>query len=510
MRDGDGDAPMRDGDGDAPRGRARLRTGVAGLDDILYGGLPRDRLFLVEGSPGTGKTTLALQFLLEGKRVGESTLYVTLSESSAELHDVADSHGWSLEGIELLELEATESRLDPEHSYTVFHPDEIELGETVKQLRDVVDRIKPARVVLDSMSEMRLLARDPLRFRRQILMLKQYFAGCECTVLLIDDVLEKQSDLHLQSIAHGVVELDRLGQEYGAFRRRLSVTKLRGSRFRDGYHDYTIATGGLRIFPRLVAAEHRQEQLRRQISAGIPELDAILGGGLRTGTSAVVIGTAGSGKSTLAASYLVAASRRNEHSVAYVFEETRQTFIERLEGVSLNIRPALESGLVRLRQLDPAECSPGELSHQIRDDVETRGARVVVLDSLNGYVNSMPNERFVLVQLHELLSYLAEMGVLTILVLAQHGMIGDYKSPVDVSYLADSVILLRYFEHEGAMRKAISVVKHRIGPHEESIRELQISPDGLMIGPILRQFRGVLTGLPEYTGSPAELLGSQQ
>lgn len=499
---------MRDGDYGVEASRRRTGIGIEGLDDVLLGGLPAERLYLVEGCPGTGKTTLAMQFLLEGKRLGESVLYVTLSESSAELRDVADSHGWSLEGVELLELEATESRLDPEREYTVFHPDEIELGETVKQLQEVVERIKPTRVVLDSMSEMRLLAREPLRFRRQILMLKQFFAARHCTVLLIDDVVEQHPDLHLQTIAHGVIELTRLGQEYGAFRRRLSVTKLRGSRHRDGYHDYSIVTGGLRVFPRLVAAEHRKEQTRQKLSSGLPGLDAILGGGLRTGTSAVFIGSAGSGKSTLAASYLLAASRRNEHSVVYLFEETRQTFTERLEGMGMQIRRALESGVVTLRQVDPAEVSPGELAHQIRGDVESRGARIVVIDSLNGYVNAMPNERFVLVQLHELLSYLDEMGVLTILVLAQHGVIGEYQSPVDVSYLADSVILLRYFEHEGAMRKAISVVKHRIGPHDESIRELLISPSGVSVGPILREFRGVLTGAAEYLGPAADLRGS--
>ena len=476
---------------------------------MLLGGLTPFRLYLVEGSPGTGKTTLALQFLLEGKRLGERVLYATFSESASELRDVAESHGWSLDGVDLYELEANQARLRPEETYTVFRPEEIELSETARIVLDKVEEIKPSRVVFDSLSEMRLLAREPLRYRRQILALKQFFAGRKCTVLLLDDMVGSH-DLQLQSICHGVVLLERLSQEFGAPRRRLSVVKLRGAKFRDGYHDYLIETGGLRVFPRLVAAEHRGRHPVSLFSSGIEELDMLLGGGLNRGTSTLIIGPAGSGKSTLAANYLQAAAERGQRGKAYIFEETRQTFIDRMRGFGVNVQACLDAGLMGIQQVDPAELSPGEFAHRLREDVEQRKVEVIVIDSLNGYLNAMPDERFLLVQLHEILNYLAEKGVLTILIVAQQGTIGHMQNPVDVSYLADTLVLMRFFEYGGAIRKAVSVIKHRKSAHENMIREFLMTAEGIRVGDVLRNFRGVLTGVPEYLGPPEKLLHTDQ
>jgi circadian clock protein KaiC len=488
---------------------SRAKTGIAGLDEVLPGGLPAHRLYLVEGMPGTGKTTIALQFLLEGRRVGERGLYVTLSETREELLEVAASHGWSLDGIDLYELGSSEARLEPEQDYTVFHPEEVELAETTQHVYAEVERIKPSRVVFDSLSEMRLLAREPLRYRRQILSLKQFFAGRKCTVLLLDDTVGRSSDLQLQSISHGVLSLERLGQEYGVSRRRLNIVKLRGSKFRDGYHDYIIDTGGVRVFPRLVAAEHRHTTARSVFVSGIKELDEILGGGLSSGTSTLLTGPAGSGKSCLAGSYLRAAAQQGYFAAAYVFEETRQTFLDRMACINMNLAESIEAGLVAVHQVDPAEMSPGELASRVRRDVEDKNARVIVIDSLSGYINALPNEQFLLIQLHEMLNYLAAYGVLTILVAAQSGTIGPVQTTVDVSYLADTLILLRFFEHDGALKKAISVVKHRKSAHEETIRELQIRSDGIHIGPALRLFRGVLSGAPEYLGKLEDLISPE-
>jgi circadian clock protein KaiC len=482
------------------------KTGIPGLDEILPGGLPANRLYLIEGMPGTGKTTLALQFLLEGRRLGERGLYVTLSETKEELLSVADSHGWSLDGIDLYELEANLARLKPEQEYTVFHPEEVELTEVAEQVYAEVERIKPARVVFDSLSELRLLAREPLRYRRQILNLKQFFAGRSCTVLLLDDTVGRSSDLQLQSISHGVLSLDRLGQEYGVSRRRLNVVKLRGSKFRDGFHDYLIETGGLRVFPRLVAAEHRRDRTVSVLSSGIAEFDALLGGGLSTGTSTLITGPAGCGKSCLAGAYLRAAAQLGLYSAAFIFEETRRTFLDRMAGINMDLGEYVAAGLISLHQVDPAELSPGELAVRIRVDVEEKGAKIVVLDSLSGYVNALPNERFLLAQLHELLSYLAELNVITILVAAQKGTIGPVETNSDASYLADTLVLLRFFESQGSLKKAVSVVKHRKSFHEDTIREMQITSKGIRIGEVLTAFRGVLTGVPEYLGKSEDLM----
>jgi circadian clock protein KaiC len=484
----------------------RVSTGIAGLDEVLPGGFPAHRLYLIEGMPGTGKTTLALQFLLEGCRAGERGLYVTLSETKEELQEVARSHGWSLDGIDLYELGASESRLKPEQEYTIFHPEEVELTETAKSVYEEVERINPSRVVFDSLSEMRLLAREPLRYRRQILSLKQFFAGRQCTVLLLDDTGGRNSDLQLQSISHGVLSLERLGQEYGISRRRMNIVKLRGSKFRDGYHDYLIDTGGIRVFPRLVAAEHRQQHPPSVFVSGVRELDQLLGGGLSSGTSTLITGPAGCGKSCLGGSYLRAAAQQGHYATAYVFEETRQTYLDRMSGINMDLTEYVDSKRVAIHQVDPAELSPGELTYRLRAEVEEKQARVVVIDSLSGYVNALPNEQFLLTQLHEVLNYLSEYGVLTILIAAQSGTIGPVQTTADVSHLADTLVLLRFFEHRGALKKAISVVKHRKSTHEETIRELQITGDGIRIGQVLTAFRGVLTGVPEYLGESADLM----
>lgn len=481
--------------------RSKAGTGIAGLDQILSGGLPVHRQYLVEGRPGTGKTTLALQFLLQGREQGERGLYVTLSETKDELNHVAESHGWSLHGIDLYELEATEKRLKPEEEYTVFRPEDAELTDTIQDVYQQVENIKPSRVVFDSLSEMRLLARDPLRYRRQILALKQFFAGRQCTVLLLDDMTGTDHDLQLHSLSHGVISLERLGREYGPFRRQLVVLKLRGAPFLEGFHDYIIEKGGLSVFPRLVAAGHRGDPDRSGFQSGIAELDGLLGGALRRGTSTLIMGPAGSGKSTLAAVYLRAAAERGEHAAAYLFEESPDTLLDRMGALGMDLRQHVSSGMIGIRQIDPAELCPGQFAHQLRKDVEEGGARVLVIDSLNGYLNAMPNERFLMVQMHELFSYLATKGIVTILTMAQHGLLGAaVQSPIDVSYLADTLIMLRFFEFDGSVKRAMSVIKHRQAAHEDTIREFRFSAEGVRIGAPLRQFRGVLTGAPVYGG----------
>jgi circadian clock protein KaiC len=478
---------------------ARMGTGIEGLDNILEGGFPENRIYLIEGDPGTGKTTLALQFLMEGARSGEAGLYITLSETKEELEAVAASHGWSLDGFQIYEILPTADSLNPESQYTIFHPSEIELGETTNAVLEEVGRIKPRRVVFDSLSEMRLLAREPLRFRRQILALKQYFAGQQSTVLLLDDKVADGRELQVQSIAHGVLSLEHLAVEYGAERRRLRVIKLRGSRFRGGYHDFNIETGGVVVFPRLVAAEHRQEFVKEFVKSGVPELDSLVGGGLDRGTSTLALGPAGSGKSTLASQYAAAAAERGEHTAIFIFDETRETYLARSAGIGTDMRGYVDGGLITIQQVDPAELTPGEFAHSVRGCVDQDGARVVIIDSLNGYLNAMPDERFLTIQMHELLTYLNQQGVVTLLIMAQHGFLGSaMTTPVDVSYLADTVLMLRYFEAGGALRRALSVVKKRTGAHERTIRELEISSEGIKVGKPLTEFRGVMTGVPSF------------
>jgi circadian clock protein KaiC len=475
----------------------RTRTGIPGIDDILNGGLIADRLYLVEGDPGAGKTTLALQFLLEGMKLGEKCLYIALSETKDELCAGAESHGWSLDGIEILELAATEKDLLVDTQVTMYSPSEVELSETTKTVLEVFERLQPKRVVFDSLSELRLLAQSSLRYRRQILALKQFFTGKACTVLLLDDGTSEGPDLQLQSIAHGVITLEQLSPDYGAERRRIRVLKLRGSAYRGGYHDFIINEHGVVAFPRLVSAEHRETFARTSIASGVAGLDALLGGGPDRGTSTLLLGPAGAGKSTVAVQYAVAAAKRGEHAVLFAFDESLVTLEARTAGLGIDFKAGMEAGTVRLEQVDPAELSPGEFVHRVRESVERDGAKIVVIDSLNGYLNAMPEERFLTAQMHELLSYLGGRGVTTILVVAQHGLLGTtMQTPVDTSYLADSVVLFRYFEDGGHVKKAISVIKKRGGPHEDSIRELQFSANGISVSEPLTRYRGILSGIP--------------
>jgi circadian clock protein KaiC len=487
-------------------------TGIAGLDDILAGGFTRNRLFLIEGVPGSGKTTLALQFLMAGARRGEPVLYVTLSETDEELQAVAESHGWDLDGITVRELTPPEAALEPDQQNTMFHPSEVELAETTKLILSDVERLKPTCLVFDSLSELRLLAGTALRYRRQILALKQYFATRQCTVILLDDLTASDRDLQMQSIAHGVVLLEQLNPQYGSERRRLRVLKYRGVQFRGGYHDYVIKAGGIEVFPRLIAAEHRQVTRRGRLSSGIPELDALIGGGIEEGTSTLIVGAAGTGKSTLAAQFAAAAASRGERGAMFMFDENRSTLLVRSQGLGVNLQAAVDDGTVTLQQIDPAEMTPGEFIHGIRSDVETGGVKLVIIDSLNGYLNAMPEERFLTIQLHELLMYLSQKGVATILIAAHQGLVGGQMSgPVDTSYLADAVILLRYFEARGEVRQAISVMKKRGSRHERTIREFRLDEGRIDVGKVLHDFRGVLTGVPVYekaTDAPADTRNS--
>lgn len=482
-------------------------TGIFGLDNILDGGLPVNRVYLVRGGPGTGKTTLGLQFLLEGQRNQETGLYITLSESERELESVAASHGWSLDGIHLLGLAQIETRIRPESQSTLLHPAEHELARTLKVVQEIIERVRPKRVVLDSLAELRLMAQNPLRFRRQILSLKSFFAQLETTALLLDETM-REGDPHVQTIVHGVIELQMRNPEYGPTRRRLSILKLRGLKYRAGYHDFVIGTGGLDVFPRLVASEHRRAFERSDIGSGIRSLDQLLGGGIERGTSTLLTGAAGTGKSSLSLQYALSACARGEICAIYTFDETIDSILSRSRGLSMHVEGYLRAGTLKLQQVDPAEMTPGAFTSLVRRRVEEDGAGMVVIDSLNGYLHAMPDERSLTIQLHELLSYLAQQGVVSILLLTQHGFIGDVATPVDLSYLADTVIMLRYFEFNGALKKAISVVKKRSGGHEEMLRELRlVRGRGIDIGAPLAGFVGITTGVPTFVGKQGAILG---
>jgi circadian clock protein KaiC len=479
-----------------------IATGIEGLDEVLRGGLIAERLYLVEGHPGSGKTTLALQFLLAGVERGERCLFVTLSETEAELRASAASHGWSLYGIDIFEIEH-EDGFDPDHRYTMYHPSEVELAQTTKAMLAEATKLRPTRLVVDSLSEFRLLAGDSLRYRRQILALKQLFASQHSTVLFIDDRTSDQKDMHLHSLAHGVVSLERESPDYGTVRRRLHVSKLRGRSYREGYHDFIVRHGGIEVYPRLVAAEHRASPLHGVLSSGLDSLDALLGGGLAQGSSTLIVGPAGAGKSTVASQYMVAAASRGEKASAFLFDESPATFRARSTGLGMPVDALIEAGTLEMRQLDPAEISPGEFANAVRRCVEETQTKLVVIDSLNGYLNAMLNERSLLLHLHELLAYLSQRGATTILIMAQHGLIGTGgESALEASYLADTVLLLRYFEALGEVRKAISVIKKRTGRHELTIRELTID-QGLRVGEPIREFQGVLTGSPMWVGNAA-------
>jgi circadian clock protein KaiC len=487
------------------------QTGIDGLDDILKGGLARGHVYLVEGIPGSGKTTLSMQFLIEGLKRGESVLYITLSETAEELHAVARSHGWSLDGVAIRELLPDEDALESHQQYTMYHPSEVELASTTKTIIEDVKERKPVRVVVDSLSELRLLAGNPLRYRRQLLALKQYFSGRQCTVILLDDMTAADHDRHVQSIVHGVIFLQHLSPEYGAERRRVRIIKYRGREFRGGYHDYLIKKGGLVVFPRLVAAESRQSMVGEKLGSGLREFDDLLGGGIEEGTSTLVVGGAGTGKSTLAAQFCATAAKRGQKSVIFMFDESPNTLFTRCAGLNINLLQHVADGLVRLVQVDPAELSPGELAFNVCQAVERDGVRIVVIDSLNGYLNAMPEERFLTIQLHELLMFLSQHGVASLLIGAHHGVIGaNMQMPVDASYLADAVILLRYFEARGEVRQAISIVKKRGGVHERTIREFGMTDGAIKVGAPLREFRGVLTGVPVYEGPSDPLIGAER
>jgi circadian clock protein KaiC len=484
-----------------PGPNALVTTGIHGFDDVLAGGFTPHRLYLLEGVPGSGKTTLALQFLLEGARRGEPVLYVTLSETEEEIRGVSASHDWSLDGIAIRELAPSEESLKPDEQYTMFHPSEVELSETTKAILADVERIQPTRVVFDSLSELRLLSGNPLRYRRQILALKQFFAGRSCTVLMLDDLTSASQDLQVQSIAHGVVRLEQSFPDFGAERRRLIVLKYRGVRFRGGYHDCAIRRGGLEVYPRLNTSERKDAGGVERLASGVVELDTLLGGGIERGTSTLIVGAAGTGKSSLAAQFVQAAAHRGQSAAMFIFDESPNTLLTRAAGLGIDLRSHVGSGRVSVQPVDPAELSPGEFAHAIRSSVERRRVSVVVIDSLNGYLNAMPEERFLIIQLHELLTYLGQAGVATILIGAHQGLIGGPMiAPVDASYLADAVILMRYYETQGEVRQAISVVKKRGSAHERTIRDFRLESSGIRVGPPLREFRGVLTGVPTLEG----------
>jgi circadian clock protein KaiC len=482
-----------------------VTTGINGLNHLLRGGLTRDRMYLVEGDPGTGKTTLAMQFLLDGRSQGEVGLYVTLSETEQELRGVAASHGWSLEGLELFQLSATEGSRQQDQ-YTLYHPAEVELGETVQRVTKVIERLQPTRVVLDSLSEMRLLARDPLRYRRQLLSLKEFFSGRTCTVLLLDDHAN-EPDQQLQSLSHGVILLDQLPFEYGRARRRIRILKMRGLAAVEGFHDFKIQRGGLVVFPQLTpAADGRVRTPEPDVKSGVAELDLLLGGGIPWGSTTLLIGPAGSGKSTIAAHYAGAVEAPNTAAI-FLFEERPDTFLLRCDALGMRLSERVASGAIELVQVSPGDLSPGEFLHLVREAVDIRGARLVMIDSLNGYLNAIPQSDAPLVRMHELLAYLNGRGIASLVIVAQHGIVGSgMMTPIDVSYLADTVILLRFFEAAGQVRKAISVVKKRSGTHEMTIRELRMGPNSVRVGAALSDFQGVLTGVPRYIGTAGPLL----
>ena len=481
-------------------------TGITGLDDVLGGGgLPRDRIYLVQGDPGVGKTTVGMQFLQAGVKNKERCLYIALSETKAEIDSVVSSHGWSLDGIDVIELSALEQTASLEAENTLFEPSEVELHETTRRVLAEVERIAPERVVFDSLSELRLLAQSALRYRRQILALKQYFANKQITVLLLDDRTSEPGDQQLQSLAHGVITLEQIAPVYGEDCRRMRIVKLRGRKFRGGYHDFVIRTGALHVFPRLVPAEHNDTFEHAKLSSGVTELDRLLGGGIDYGTATLILGPAGTGKSSVAVQYAIAAASRGECAAMFIFDERLSTLQARTRALGVDLAPHVESGKLRIQQIDPAEMGVGEFSSRLREAVEVHKCRLVVIDSLNGYLHAMSDDKALGVQLHELLAYLGNLGVATVMVMAQHGLVGTMVSPLDVSYVADTVMLLRYFEAQGRIRKAVSVVKKRSGAHENAIRELTLGQSGLQVGEPLDRFTGVLTGVPRFVGGTGEL-----
>lgn len=488
---------------------ADASTGVPGLDDILAGGFERHRVFLLEGSPGTGKTTGALSFLRAGAEQGERTLYITLSETEVELRDTARSHGWALEGVEVFELVPPESLLDENQQQSLLYSSDLELGETTRMIFAAVERARPARVVIDSLSEIRLLAQSSLRYRRQVLALKHYFAKHEATVLLLDDLTADALDKTVHSVAHGVIRLEELAPEYGAERRRVRVVKYRGRKFRGGYHDFTIKTGGLEVYPRLISSEHKTSFDRAPLASGVSGLDALLGGGLERGSSCLILGPAGTGKSLISLYFALAAIARGERAAMFIFDEELGLLTERVRPLGFDLLRLADEGRLLMQQVDAAELSPGEFTARVRECVEKSSVKTIIVDSLNGYQAAMPEEHFLLLHMHELLQFLNRRGASTFLTVAQHGLVGEMKAPVDVTYLADTVLLLRYFEALGEVRRAVSVIKKRSGQHEKAIREYEISDAGLSVGPPLKDFQGILRGVPNFVGPGAGLMGER-
>ena len=489
--------------------KGEARTGIAGLDDVLGGGLERGRVFLLEGAPGTGKTTIATQFLLAGAKAGERCLYITLSENEDELRAGAASHGWDLSGIDLFELIPPENLLDEDQQQSLLYSSDLELGETTKRIFEAFERVKPHRIVLDSLSEIRLLAQSSLRYRRQILSLKHYFARQGTTVLLLDDLTTDFNDKTVHSVAHGVIRLEEMAPEYGAERRRLRVLKYRGRRFRGGFHDFTIATGGVRAFARLVSAEHKKGFVRDVVKSDLPELDALLGGGLERGSSVLILGPAGTGKSLLTLTFAQSAVKRGERAAIFVFDEELGLLFDRAKGLGVDLQAMVDAEQLLIEQVDAAELTPGEFSERVRRSVEVYKAQTIVIDSLNGYQAAMPGESQLILHIHELLQYLNRQGATTFLTVAQHGLVGDMKTPVDVTYLADTVVLLRYFEMLGRVRRAISIVKKRTGAHEDTIREFRIGGRGITLGEPLTNLQGVLRGVPTMVGEGPALLPAE-
>jgi circadian clock protein KaiC len=488
-----------------------IGTGVSGLDDVLTGGLARGRVFLLEGEPGSGKTTIALQFLMDGAKAGEQSLYITLSETEEELRQGAASHGWALgPEINVFELLPPESLLDKDQQQSLLYSSDLELGETTKLIFEAVERTKPTRVVLDSLSEIRLLAQSSLRYRRQILAIKHYFAKYGATVLLLDDLTAEAADKTVHSVAHGVIRLEELAPSYGAERRRLRVLKYRGRRYRGGYHDFVITTGGINVFPRLVASEHRSRFARTKLSTGLEAFDALLGGGIEAGSSTLILGPAGTGKSLIAMTFAFAALTRGEKASLFIFDEELGLLFDRMKAMGMDLEAALKTGGLTIDQVDAAELSPGEFAHRVRKTVDVNQTKTVIIDSLNGYQTAMSEENSLILHMHELLQYLNRQGGTTFMTVAQHGLVGDMRTPVDVTYLADTVILLRYFEAMGNVRRAVSIMKKRTGKHETTIREFQIGDKGLSIGEPLKDFHGVLRGVPTYSGASGPLLNEKK
>jgi circadian clock protein KaiC len=483
----------------------RLSTGTQGLDDILKGGITPERLYLVEGTPGSGKTTLALKFLMDARDNGDRGLYITLSETVDELTAVAQSHGWTLDGVDLFEMVA-EDEFSTDFEQSLLHPSEVELGETVRGIIELVEKNDPARVVLDSLSELRLLAQNPLRYRRQILALKHFFARRNCTVLMLDDRTSEPGDLQLHSIAHGVISLENLASDFGSDRRRLRIVKMRGLKYHGGFHDFTIESGGIRVYPRLVAADHHRTFSSAPVTTGLDGLDALLGQGLFPGTTTLLAGPAGVGKTTTAVRCMIAALNRGQRAVFFLFDERLATLMMRSKALGMDLQHYIDEDLLEIRQIDPAELSPGQFASAVREAVEQNGASVVVIDSLNGYLHAMPTDNYLVLQMHELLSYLAQQGVISLMVLGQHGVTGQLRSDIDISYLADTVMMLRYFEAAGEVRKSIAVIKTRVSDHERSIREFKIDRNAIVIGAPLRDFSGILSGAPVYTAGNESLL----